>query len=307
MTSTASTATRTTSPLTSRSVTSVTRRLLTWNRRTRRALPWRRTRDPWAILVAELMLQQTQASRVVPRYEAFLAAFPTPAACAAAGVAEVVRAWEGLGYNRRAVNLHRAARVCVEQHAGAVPHGLAELLALPGVGPYTARAVLAFAFEEDHGVVDTNAARLLSRAIVGEPLSAARAQQVADEQVPPGQAWEWNQAVLDFGATVCTKRRPRCNACPIAASCAWASTGFAGPDPVIGTAGATTGQSRFDGSDRQGRGRLVRALRNGPVERARIPDAAGWPDDPERAGRIADGLVVDGLAEYADGQLALPA
>lgn len=286
---------------------SLTQRLLTWNRRTRRTLPWRRTRDPWAVLVAELMLQQTQVSRVVPKYEAFVAAFPTPKKCAASPVADVVRAWEGLGYNRRAVNLHRAAGVIVAEHGGVVPDDLDALLALPGVGPYTARAVLAFAFEEDHGVVDTNAARFLSRAVAGRALNAAEAQRYADEQVPEGCGWEWNQAVLDFGATVCTKRRPRCNACPIAESCAWARSGFRLPDPVDGTAGATGTQSRFDGSDRQGRGQLVKALRNGPVEIDRLADATGWPDEPDRARRVADGLVADGLAEYVDGQMALPA
>lgn len=286
---------------------SITQRVLTWSRRTRRALPWRKTRDPWAILVAELMLQQTQVARVVPRYEAFLAAFPTPAACAAAPVGEVVRAWEGLGYNRRAVNLHRAAGVVVETHAGTLPDDLDELLALPGVGPYTARAVLAFAFERDHGVVDTNAARFLSRALAGRALTPRQAQRLADEQVPVGQGWEWNQAVLDFGATVCTKRRPRCTACPIAEGCAWARSGFRQPDPVEGSAGATGGQSRFDGSDRQGRGRLVAALRNGPVAVERVADAAGWPEEPDRARRVADGLVAEGLAEYTGGQIALPA
>ena len=128
--------------------------LSAWAEDTRRDLPWRRTRDPWAVLVSELMLQQTQVPRVVPRYREFLDRFPTPAAAAAAPVADVVRAWAGLGYNRRAVNLHRAAVEIVVRHGGVLPAGLAELVALPGVGPYTARAVLAFAFEADVGVVE---------------------------------------------------------------------------------------------------------------------------------------------------------
>lgn len=281
-------------------------RLLRWGGRVRRDLPWRRTRDPWAVLVSELMLQQTQVPRVVPRYAAFLARFPDPASCAAAPAGEVVAAWEGLGYNRRAVNLHRAATVIVEQHEGRLPDHLDGLLALPGVGPYTARAVLAFAFERDHGVVDTNAARFLARAVAGERLAPRRAQELADEQVPLGQGWAWNQAVLDLGATVCLRRQPRCADCPIVEHCRWARAGFSAPDPADGTAGASTGQSRFDGSDRQGRGRLVQALRTGPVELARLADVAGWPDDPERAQRVADQLVGEGIAEYADGQLALP-
>lgn len=280
--------------------------LLRWAADVRPDLPWRRTRDPWAVLVSELMLQQTQVARVAPRYLAFLERFPTATACAEAPVAEVVRAWAGLGYNRRAVNLHRAAEVVVAEHAGRLPDHLDDLLALPGVGPYTARAVLAFAFERDHGVVDTNAARFLARAAAGHRLTPRAAQQLADELVPLGHGWAWNQAVLDLGSQVCTKRAPRCDDCPIAASCAWARTRFAPPDPADGTAGTSGRQPRFAGSDRQGRGRLVQALRTGPVDLERVADAAGWPEEPDRAQRVADGLVGDGLAEYVDGQLSLP-
>jgi A/G-specific adenine glycosylase len=281
--------------------------LLAWGERVRRELPWRATRDPWAILVAELMLQQTQVARVLTRYPGFLASFPDPATCAAAPPAAVVQAWEGLGYNRRAVNLHRAASAIVAEHGGSVPDDLAALVALPGVGPYTARAVLAFAFERDHGVLDTNAARFVARAVAGERLRPGAAQRLADAQVPAGEGWAWNQAVLDLGATVCVKRAPRCDRCPIREQCTWRVNGYPAPDPAEGSAGTSGRQSTFDGSDRQGRGRLVQALRTGPVEVTRIADAAGWPDDPERAQRVADGLVGDGLAEYADGQLALPA
>ncbi|MFO7959416.1 MAG: A/G-specific adenine glycosylase [Nitriliruptoraceae bacterium] len=279
---------------------------MAWAEGTRADLPWRATRDPWAIVVAELMLQQTQVVRVVPRYLGFLEAYPTPAACAAASVGEVVRAWEGLGYNRRAINLHGAAQVIVAEHDGAVPDRLDALLALPGIGPYTARAVLAFAFERDHGVVDTNAARVLARAAAGHRLAARAAQDLADELVPMGYGWAWNQAMLDLGAQVCVKRKPRCGDCPITGSCAWARSGFAAPDPADGTAGVTKRQSVFAGSDRQGRGRLVQALRTGPVEIQRVADVAGWPEEPERARRIADALVGEGLAEYVDGQLSLP-
>lgn len=281
--------------------------LLAWGDEVRRDLPWRATRDPWAILVSELMLQQTQVDRVVPRYHAFLEAFPDPATCAAAAPGEILRAWEGLGYNRRAVNLHRAAIAIVEEHDGAVPDDLDALLALPGIGPYTARAILVFAFEREHGVLDTNAARFLARAVAGTRLSAKPAQRLADDQVPSGGAWRWNQAVLDLGATICVKRQPRCGVCPIRERCAWARSGFPTPDPAEGSAGTSGVQSPFDGSDRQGRGRIVQALRTGPIEVVRLPDVAGWDDDPERARRVADGLVVEGLAEYVDGQLSLPA
>ncbi|WP_229730636.1 A/G-specific adenine glycosylase [Egicoccus halophilus] len=281
-------------------------RLLQWGAETRRDLPWRRTRDPWAVLVSELMLQQTQVARVLPRYRDFLDRFPTPQACADAAPGEVVRRWDGLGYNRRALNLHRAAVVIVDEYGGRLPDDLEALLALPGVGPYTARAVLAFAFERDHGVVDTNAARVLARAVAGRRLGPREAQALADAQVPAGAAWAWNQAMLDLGATVCTKRSPRCERCPLQPACAWFSAGLAEPDPAVGSAGVSTPQARFEGSDRQGRGRLVQALRTGPLERGRLADVAGWPEDPDRAQRIADTLVAEGLAEYVDGQLSLP-
>jgi A/G-specific adenine glycosylase len=255
------------------------------------------------VLVSELMLQQTQVPRVVPRYEAFLARFPTPAATATAPVADVVRAWAGLGYNRRAVNLHRAASEVVRRHGGALPRTLAELVALPGVGPYTARAVLAFAFEADVGVVEVNSARVLARAAAGRPLGAAEAQALADALVPSGQGWAWNQAMLDLGATVCTKTSPGCASCPVRPCCAWAGSG---PDPAVGSAGCGSRQSTFAGSDRQGRGRVVDALRRGPVALAALAEVAGWPGEPERARRVAAGLVADGLAVVADDELALP-
>jgi A/G-specific adenine glycosylase len=278
--------------------------LLGWSAESRRDLPWRRTRDPWAVLVAEAMLQQTQVSRVVPRYESFLEQFPTPRACAEAPVAEVLMAWAGLGYNRRAVQLHRAAGAVAEA-GGRVPHRLEELLALPGVGAYTARAVLAFAFEHDVGVLDTNAARVLARR-TGRSLRPREAQSMADASVPAGQGWAWNQAVLDLGATVCTARSPDCDRCPVRRGCAWRASGLAAPDPAVGSAGVGGRQSRFEGSDRQGRGRLVSALRGGPVDHDALADAMGWPDDPSRAERVADALVAEGLVARRGATYRLP-
>lgn len=281
--------------------------LLAWFAERRRDLPWRRTRDPWRILVAELMLQQTQVARVVGRYEAFLERWPTPASCASAPVADVVTAWAGLGYNRRAVNLHRCATVVVDLHGGTLPDDLDGLLALPGIGPYTARAVLAFAHERDDvGVLDTNAARVLAR-WAGRSLGRAEAQAAADAAVPPRAGWAWNQAMLDLGATTCRARTPACETCPTAIDCAWRIAGNPAPDPAVGSAGVSGPQSRFEGSDRQGRGRLVDALRAGPVAAADVASAAGWPDDVDRAARVAAGLVADGLADRADdGTLHLP-
>lgn len=270
--------------------------LLEWFGSRQRDLPWRRTRDPWAVLVSELMLQQTQVARVIPKYEAFIDEWPTAAMCAAAPLADIVTAWAGLGYNRRAVNLHRCAQVVVAEHGGRLPDDLDALLALPGIGPYTARAVLAFAFESDEvGVLDTNAARVLAR-WEGRTWRRSAAQRLADEAVAPSAGWAWNQAMLDLGATRCRPRSPRCDECPVSPWCAWFQAGNPEPDPAVGSAGVSGGQSVFVGSDRQGRGRLVDALRTGPVSAADLAAVMGWPGDPDRADRVAATVVADGLA-----------
>ena len=273
-----------------------------WGDGHRRDFPWRDTRDPWRVLVSEVMLQQTQAARVVAYYERFLAQFPSPAACAAVEVADVVRAFGGLGYNRRAVYLHRAARRIVAAHGGTVPADLDALRALPGVGPYTARAVLAFAFEHDVGVVDTNVRRVLSRAVAGRALSVPEAQELADSLVPAGAAWAHNQAMLDLGATHCAAK-PVCRGCPVRRRCVWATAGWPDPDPARRPGAAPA--PPFAGSDRQGRGRLVAELRAGGVGRTELARVAGWRDDEARAARMADRLVADGLARWAEGMLVL--
>ena len=276
--------------------------LLAWGREELRDMPWRRTRDPWEILVAETMLQQTQVSRVAPRWRRFLDRWPTATACAAASRADVLRAWQGLGYNRRAVALHRAAGRIADEHGGVVPRDRDDLLALPGVGPYTARAVRAFAFELDDGVVDVNAARVLARAVSGRRLTAGEAQRLADGLVPDGEGWLWNQSMLELGATHCRKRLADCARCPVSASCAWRGQG---PDPAEGSAGTGGRQSRFEGSDRQGRGRLLDALRESVLAADAAHEVTGW-DDPGRTARVVDGLVADGLVEWRGGVLALP-
>lgn len=274
--------------------------MLAWWKDQRRELPWRETRDPWEVLVCEVMAQQTQVARVAERWRPFLDRYPTAAALASVPVADVVRWWTGMGYNRRAVNLHRCATVVVAHHAGRLPRTLDALLALPGVGPYTARAVLAFAFDQDHGVVDTNTARVLAR-WTGHRLTAPEAQAAADREVPTGHAWSWNQAMLDLGSAVCTRRSPRCEACPVADACDWARRGWVAPDPADGSAGVSGGQTRFEGSDRQGRGRLVEALRSSEIASADLPWAMGWADDPARAERVVAALVAEGLVVAADG------
>jgi A/G-specific adenine glycosylase len=275
--------------------------LLAWGMPRMRDLPWRRTRDPWAILVSEMMLQQTQVARVLPKFVDFLAAWPTPEACASAPAADIVRAWAGLGYNRRALNLHRAAVAVAAHDRGGFPRDLADLLALPGVGPYTARAISAFAYEADVGVVDTNIARVLAR-LAGRSLSAREVQALADALVPPGEGWAWNQVLMDFGAEWCTARSTPCAICPVRGECRFAGVG---PDPAVGSAGVSGGQSRFVGSDRQGRGRLVDALRSAPVSADRLATVMGWPDNPDRASRVAATLLADGLVRRDNDQFCL--
>ena len=229
--------------------------LLRWYEREARDLPWRRTRDPWAILVSEVMLQQTQAARVVPYYERFLARFPDPAACAAAPASSILRAWSGLGYNRRALALHRAAGVVARE---GWPD---DLSSLPGVGPYTAAAVASFAFGASVLAVDVNVRRVLSR----------RGLEIAE---PSPQL---NQALMELGATVCTARAPRCEVCPLAEGCG-------GPDA---TAPRGRARPRFEDTDRFVRGRVVAALAEG----SSLPDVA--PERLERAldGLERDGLI----------------
>jgi A/G-specific adenine glycosylase len=267
--------------------------VLAWGMPRLRDLPWRRERDPWTILVAEVMLQQTQAYRVIPKWEAFTTAYPTPAHCAGASLGDVLRLWQGLGYPRRAKNLHAAAATIVERHAGAVPDDLDALMALPGVGPYTARAVLAFAYERDVAVVDTNIARVLART-AGTRLTAKQAQAAADELVPRHEGWAWNQILMDLGAVVC-RPTPLCEDCPLKSSCTWALDGRPQPDPATGSAGVSTAQSRFEGSDRQARGRVLATLVEGSARTG----------DFDR--RILDGLIADGLVTITpDGLASLP-
>ena len=257
-----------------------------------RDLPWRATRDPWVILVAEVMLQQTQAQRVIPSWQSFVAEFPDPAACAAASLGDVLRRWQGLGYPRRARNLHDAAVAIVERNDGHVPDNYDALLALPGVGPYTARAVLTFAFERDVGVVETNIARLLARTS-GRRLTGQEAQTLADDLVPAGAGWAWNQALIDLGAAIC-RPAPRCAECPVAARCAWHVAGHPPPDPALGSFGVSTRQAPYEGSDRQRRGAVLTSLTMGPSPVTDFPAL------------IVDSLLADRLVVRDGDVLRLP-
>lgn len=267
-----------------------------------RDLPWRKTRDPWLVLVSEVMSQQTQVDRVIPKWHAFIERFPTPADAARAPASVIISMWDGLGYNRRALMLHNCATKISTDHDGIVPNELDELLALPGIGPYTARAILAFAFEDDVGVLDTNVGRVLAR-VCGRALKPRDAQLVADMVVPVGKSWEWNQALLDFGAQICQKRTPRCSQCPVRGVCTWAGTG---PDPAVGSAGVGVAQTKFVGSDRQGRGKLVSRLRAGPLRAESARDVMGFADDPDRSERVLASLLADGLVVSTGDELHLP-
>lgn len=274
--------------------------VLAWGVPRLRDLPWRRTRDPWSVLVSEVMLQQTQVARVIPRWHAFLELFPTPETCAAAPLGDVLRAWQGLGYPRRARNLHATARR-IGELAG-FPRDLPGLLALPGVGPYTARAVLAFAFELDAAVVDTNIARVYAR-VTGERLTPKRVQRLADDACPSGDAWVWNQCLMDLGAVLCRPAAPGCDDCPVRHRCVWRDDDSI-PDPAVGSSGVSGRQARFDGSDRQARGLLMKELTERPVDRGEV--AAVMRRDEDTAARLLTALIAEGLCDEHAGAVTLP-
>ena len=306
--------------------------LLRWYQEHGRRLPWRQTRDPYAILVAEMMLQQTQVDRVRPKYAAFLAAFPTIAALAAASRGEVIRQWAGLGYNRRAVHLHRIAQQVVADHDGKLPTDPVILRTLPGIGRYTAAAVACFAAEAPVAVLDTNVRRVLGRVFLDawlgddelvETPSERTGWLLAEAALPHRDAYAWNQALMDLGATVCTAARPACRVCPLAQMCTYrqrllttTALGplFAGADAetparrAAEAAGAyRAGASKaepFEGSRRWYRGRILASLRTLPsgetVTLARLGPQLRADYAPDHVAWLADlllALVNDGLVE----------
>lgn len=284
------------------------RALLAWGEANRRSYPWRHATAPWQILVSEVMLQQTQAGRVGPYFERFVARWPTPADLAAAQMADVLREWSGLGYPRRAANLRKAAALIVAEHDGEVPQDEAGLRALPGVGPYTAAAVRAFAFNQPAGALDTNYGRILAR-WVGRPLALAEARELADEVVPSGDGWAWNHAMMDLGALVCVRRRPRCDECPVSEWCEWGSDpqrADVAADPAVGSAMVGTADKPFAGSDREARGLLMKQLVDGPVRAADAAKAMRLGDGEQaRAKRLVADLVAEGLVSARSGKLHL--
>ena len=274
--------------------------LLKWGSDTLRDLPWRRTRNPWHVLVSEVMLQQTSVARVLPKFEAFINEFPAPHDLASAPLGDALRLWSGLGYPRRCRNLREAARVLHEEFNGEFPESVDVLLTLPGVGQYTSRAVLAFAFEHDVAVVDTNVSRVLSR-LEGRALKAKELQVLADSFVPQGLGWEWNQVMMDFGARHCTARQPQCAQCPLRQLCVWKGEGV---DPAPASAGASKPQGRFEGSDRQARGRAMRAVADGVTTLAELAKTMGVEED--RARSLVSALVDEGLLVRSGKRFTLP-
>ncbi len=247
------------------------RTLLSFFRREGRDLPWRKTRDPYRILVSEVMLQQTQVSRVIEKYRNFLRRFPSARMLAKASRADVIRAWSGLGYNRRALNLQRTTQEVMTNYQGVFPRTVQELEALPGIGPYTARALAAFAYEQPVAMIDTNVRRVIGRYFVGlKNVPPVQLERLADALVRKQHAWAWGHALMDFGAMVCTARDPKCVTCPLQMTCQAA--------PAIArlrTSGGTlprvkkAGES-FRESNRFYRGRIVEALRYGAMPEARL-------------------------------------
>lgn len=269
-------------------------RVVEWYREYARDLPWRRTRDPYAIIVAEIMLQQTQVERVIPRWHAWLEQFPTLRSLAQASKADAIRGWQGLGYNLRALRLHAIAQEAVERFDGQLPADLGALQSLKGVGRYTAGAVACFAFEHNVAMVETNIRRVLGR-VFGVPLaSATAAQALAERVLPAHEAYAWNQALMDIGAMLCRPREPLCLVCPLVHDCVGRSAASA-------PSGVRRETLPFADSDRFVRGRIVDALRVG--DRLRTEVVTDTRSARVLARLLADGLVVDG----GDGYLRLPA
>jgi A/G-specific adenine glycosylase len=295
--------------------------LLDWYARSGRAhLPWRAVRDPYYTLVSEFMLQQTQVDRVIPKFEAFVARFPDVRALAESSIAEVLRLWQGLGYNSRAVRLHRVAREVVERFGGAIPRDSEQLRSLPGVGPYTASAVRAFAFNEDDVAIDTNIRRIVHRLSFGleypAPRSSRELDAAAREMLPQGSAHDWNSAMMDLGATICTARAPKCLLCPLAPRCASAPVDAARLEALRREHAKSPSPQQampFEKTTRFARGRIIDRLRAlPPGRRISLLDLYGDLRAllPERSLEDVTGLVAilhrDGLVALDGDSVALP-
>ncbi|MEX0782696.1 MAG: A/G-specific adenine glycosylase [Dehalococcoidia bacterium] len=271
----------------------------------RHSLPWRLTRDPYAILVSEVMLQQTQVDRVIPYYNNWLGRWPTVAHLAAATPADLIRDWAGLGYNRRALHLHHAARAIVERYDGRFPSDILSLRTLPGVGPYTAAAIASFAFEQPVPVADTNIARVLARSVHGIPhqrdLPGSAMQATAAALLPTRSARDHNLALMDLGALICRGRDPQCDSCPIRRHCSWHTNGH--PPSAARPAQPTP---PFETTARYARGRIIHALRTHPsLDEPTLASLLPEPHRPNLPLYLA-ALAKDGLITQTDTQWSLP-
>jgi A/G-specific adenine glycosylase len=286
----------------------IAQRIIEWYPDHARDLPWRCDGFPaWGQLIAEFMLQQTPVARVIPRLAEWLERWPTPADLASVPPGEAVRAWDHLGYPRRALALHATATAIVERHGGVVPADVDALLELPGIGPYTARAIAAFSYGIRTPVVDTNTRRVLARAVAGNgeagPARAASDLAAMGSLLPADtqHAEIVNAGAMELGQMVCTARNPRCDDCPIADLCVWRAAGY----PVY--AGVRSrAQKPYAGSDRQARGTIMRELRRAQTPRAREALAALWPDQQAQFARALASLLHDGLVVLNDDGYSLP-
>jgi A/G-specific adenine glycosylase len=271
-----------------------------------RDLPWRRDGfTPWGALVSEFMLQQTPVARVLPRLGEWLDRWPTPAALAESSPADAVRAWQNLGYPRRALWLHSCAVTIVAEHNGEVPSDVDALLRLPGVGPYTARAIAVFAFRAHEPVVDTNIRRVIARAVHGEsdqgpPATARDLADMAALLPDPDESPEFNAGMMELGAIVCTARNPLCEKCPLRESCAWRAAGY-----PLSDAPRRRPQAKYEGSDRQARGAVLKLLRETRSSVSRAELTAVWPDALQRD-RAVLSLLDDGLVVVIGDKFGLP-
>ncbi|MHB8619257.1 MAG: HhH-GPD family protein [Chloroflexota bacterium] len=285
--------------------------LLDWYARHGRDLPWRRTSDPYHILVSEVMLQQTRVERVVPKYEQWLRLFPTLGSLAGAPTADVIRAWAPLGYNSRAVRLQRIARQAMDRFEGHLPRDFDGLIGLDGIGPYTAGAVACFAHGDQRAFCDTNVRRVLNRLFVGVDGSRSDRElaALADRVLPQGRAYEWHQALMDLGATICRGGNPRCDVCPVVSQCAAHPTVLLEPRRVaerrVAERRAAYDARPFETTNRYFRGRVVDLLR---IQPRTLPELAAeiGRNDPPWLAALLDGLQRDGLAVSDGEHISLP-
>ena len=282
------------------------RRVIGWYRQNERPLPWRAPgTTPWGVLVSEVMAQQTPVARVAPFWVEWMRRWPGPTELASAPAADVLRAWGTLGYPRRALRLQQAAVAVRDEHGGRLPATVEELRTLPGVGEYTAAAVAVFALGQRHPVLDTNVRRVLARVFDGDagprPSLSAAERALAARLLPrdAGRCRTWSVGVMELGALVCTARSPNCDGCPLRNDCRWLAAGRPQtPEPV-------RRRQAWQGTDRQARGRIMKALRDG---HGTVPDealAAVWPEHAQRE-RCLHGLLADGLIEVHDDGYRLP-